>query len=106
MARRGPDQEPSDLAARRRADLVADAFEDRRDRAFEELEADVSGEAVADDDVAGPAQDVPALDVAAEVEVALREQRVRLERELVALLRLLADREQPHLGIVDLEHLV
>ena len=40
-----------------------------------------------------------ALDVAAEAEVALGEQRVRLERELVALLRLLADREQPHLGL-------
>src|SRR5262245_8496471 len=88
-ARRGPDQEAADLAASRGADLVADALEDRRDRALEELEADVAGEPVANDDVAGLAQDVPALDVAAEVEVALGEQRVRLERELVALLGLL-----------------
>src|SRR5213596_2489260 len=106
MARCGPDQQAADLAARGGADLVADALEDRRDRAFEELEADVAGEPVADDDVAGSAEDVPALHIAAEVEVALREQGVRLERELVALLGLLADREQPDLRIVDLEHLV
>ena len=53
MARGGPDQQAADLAARRGVDLVADPFEQRRDRAFEELEADVPGEAVADDDVAG-----------------------------------------------------
>jgi hypothetical protein len=38
------------------------------------------------------------------VEVALDEQGVSLERELVSLLGLFADREQPHLGIRDLEH--
>ena len=37
--------------------------------------------------------------------VGLAQQLVRLDRELVALLRLLADREQPHLGLGDVEDL-
>ena len=98
MARRGPDQEAAELAPRGGADLVPDAFEQRPDRAFEKLQADVAGEAVADDDVAGVAQQIAALGVAAEVEVGRDEQRVGLERELVALLRLLADREQADPG--------
>src|SRR5207247_6970137 len=106
MARCGPDEQADALDARGGADLVADALEDRRDRAFEELEADVAGEPVADDDVAGSAEDVPALHIAAGVELALREQGVRLERELVAPLGLLADREPPALRVIDLDHLV
>ena len=58
------------------------------------FERDVAGEPVGDDDVGGAVEDVAALGVAPEVEIGGREQRVRLERELVALLRLLADREE------------
>ena len=41
-----------------------------------------------------------------EVEGALGQERVRLERELVPLLRLLADREQAHLGVREAEDLL
>ena len=61
-----------------------------------------------DDDVDGALEQLAALDVARRSggRVLGREQLVRLERELVALLRLLADREQPHLGLVDVEDLL
>src|SRR5262245_45578467 len=99
MARRRPDEEAADLAPGRRADLVSGSFEERPDRAFEQLQADVARETVADDDVAGAAKEVPALDVPAEVQVGCDEECVCLQRELVAFLGLLADREEPHLGI-------
>ena len=52
-------------------DLLAEPLEHRLDRSLEQLQADVPREAVADDDVAAAAQQLAALDVAAEVEVAL-----------------------------------
>ena len=65
--------------------------------ALEQLQRDVAGEAVGDDDVGRAAQQVAALGVAGEVEPGrVAQQRVRLERQLVALLGLLADREQAH----------
>src|SRR5205085_1805602 len=73
------------------------------DRPLEELEADVSGEAVADDDVRRALEQLAALDIPAEAELARREERVRLERELVSLLGLLADREQAHVRLRDPE---
>ena len=73
---------------------------------FERLQRHVAGEAVADDDVAGSLEQLAALDVAVEAERARLEERVRLERELVPLLRLLADREQPHRGRCDVEDLL
>src|SRR5262245_22262705 len=76
VTRGRPDQEPPDLAARRRADLVPDPLEDGLDRALEQLQADVAREPVADDDVARLAEEVAALDVAAEAEVAPSEERV------------------------------
>ena len=68
----------------------------RRSAPSSSFSVDVPGEAVGDEDVGRAAQHVAALGVAGEVEAlgASREQRVRLERELVALLGLLADREQ------------
>ena len=53
-----------------------------------------------------PREDVAPLGVALEVEVARREELVRLERQLVPLLRLLADREEPHLRVRDAEDLL
>ena len=55
---------------------------------------------------AAPSSSVAALGVALEAELARREQRVRLERQLVPLLRLLADREQAHVGPLDVEDLL
>src|SRR5688572_30248448 len=75
MPRRRPDQEAADLPTSRRADLLADPFENSLDRALEQLEADVAGEAVTDDHVAGAIQQMAALDVAAEVEVGGGEER-------------------------------
>src|SRR5579884_267770 len=93
--RRGADEEAAELSPRRRLDLVAQRVEELHDRALEELERDVSREPVGDDHVGGASEQVAALDVAAEVEaVFVAEQPVRLERELVSLLVLLADREQ------------
>src|SRR5207247_3079294 len=88
------DQQPSELSASRRADLLAHSLEQGRDRAFEELQADVAREPVADDDVGRLAKQIAALGVAGEVEVAGGEQRMSLERQLVPLLRFLPDREQ------------
>src|SRR5215211_6967224 len=39
-----PDQDPAELASRRRSDLLAERVEDLRDRAFQELERDVARE--------------------------------------------------------------
>src|SRR5829696_7808304 len=103
---RRSDQETAELPARRRFDLLAQRVQHRLDRAFEQLQGDIAGEAVADDDVRGPGEQVPALGIAGELELARRQERVRLERELVSLLRLLADREQAHLRARDPEHLL
>src|SRR5205085_5719130 len=84
--RRRPDQETAELAARRGRDLLAERVEERLDRPLEELQADVAGEAVGDDDVGGAGEELAALDVALEAQVALGEEPVRLERELVPLL--------------------
>ena len=69
-----------------RGDLLAEGIEELPDRPFEQLEGDVAGEAVGHDDIRGEAEQLARLGVAREVEPALAEQRVRLERELVALL--------------------
>src|SRR5581483_6916433 len=94
-ARGRPDQEAAELAPGRRGDLLAERVEELPDRALEELQREVAGEAAGDDDVGGAAEEVAPLGVAAEVDAGrLAEERVRPDRELVALLRLLADREQ------------
>src|SRR5437868_12032622 len=102
----GTDEEPADGAARIGGDLLAECVEQRGDRPLEELERDVPGEAVGDDDVGRAAEDVAALAVATEVEVARGEELMRLERELVALLRLLADGEQAHFQVGHAEDLL
>src|SRR5581483_6974900 len=50
--------------------------------------------------------DVAALAVPGEVQIAGGEQRVRLDRQLVPLLRLLADGQKPDNRILDTEHLL
>src|SRR5437016_2234426 len=74
-----------------------------RDRSLEQLQDDVAGEAVGHDDVGGASEQLPPFRVTAEVEVARRQQLVGLERELVPLFGLLADREQPDLRVADVE---
>ena len=94
--RSGADEEPAEGSGRAGRDLLAQRVEQGANRPLDRLERDVAGEAVGDEDVGGALEDVAALGVAAEVELGGGEQLVRLERELVPLLRLLADREQPH----------
>ena len=77
---------------------MAQLVEQILDRPLEQLQDDVPGEAVRDDDVGRAAQELTALQVAVEVQLARAEERVRLERERVALLVLLADREQAHVA--------
>ena len=73
---------------------------------FEQLQRDVAGEPVGDDDVGGAREQLARLRVSREADPGgLAQQRVRLDRQLVALLGLLADREQPHLGVGDAEDL-
>src|SRR5436190_15176286 len=104
-ARGRPDQEPTELPAGRGGDLRTKRVEQRLDRPLEELQADVAGEAVANDDVGGALEQLAALDVAAEPKLARLEQRVRLECEVVALLRLLSDRQEADVGLRDAEDL-
>ena len=51
-------------------------------------------------------EEVAALDVSGEVQLAAAQELVRLDRELVALGRLLADREQAHLRVIAIEQLL
>ena len=102
-----PDEQSAHAAAAARDDFLAEGIEHGRDRPLRQLEHHVPGEAVADDDVRGAEQEVAALRVAAEVQpVCGGQQLVSLERELVPLLGLLADREQAHLGPGHVEHLL
>ena len=94
-ADRGLDQHAARLAPGGRRDLAAKPVERRPDRPLDRLQDDVARETVADDDVGRMREEPAALDVALEAEVARPQQLVRLERELVSLLRLLADRQQP-----------
>src|SRR6266566_3161391 len=106
-ARGRPDQQTAELGPSAGGDLVSQGTEDSGNRPFERLENDVAGEAVANDHVGGPFEQVAAFGVAPEVEVALLDQQaMRLERQLVSLLRLLADREQAHLRSEDAQDLL
>src|SRR5262245_55951572 len=105
-SRRATDQKTTDAATSTAADLLAQRVHERFDRSFHELERDVSREAVADDDVGGPVQEIAALGVALETEIAPGEQLMGLESQLVSLLGLLADREQAHRGTGDAEDLL
>src|SRR5207253_3343412 len=50
-ARRRPDEQAAELARRGGRDLLAEGVEQVLDRPFEQLQGDVAGEAVGDDDV-------------------------------------------------------
>ena len=88
-------QQVADARAERRRQLVVQQALDRLDQPFADLQRDVAGEAVADDDVDVAGVDVAPLDVADEVDRRVLEQLVRLARQLVALALFLADRQQP-----------
>ena len=99
----------ADAPARRRQRDVADRVERRLRDALDQLQRDVAGEAVGDDDVGDALGEPAALDVADETQrvaaVALRrEPRVRVEHELAAALRLDAVREQADARALDAEH--
>ena len=72
------------------------AAEQAVNRALEGLQSDVAGEAVTDDDVDPAFEQRSAFDVADEPNATTCDRVVRLEGELIALLSLLTDREQPH----------
>src|SRR5215510_4923472 len=77
--------------------LVAHRAAEEARGALGGLQEHVAGEAVGDDDVAGPLEQVAAFDGADEVQMPRRlDERQRLLHELVALALLLADRQQPH----------
>src|SRR5687768_6129564 len=86
VPRGGADEETADLSAGRAVDLVAERVEQRADRALHQLERDVAGEAVRDDDLSGALEQRAALDVALEIRLVLHEELVRLEHELASLL--------------------
>src|SRR5688572_22169205 len=91
----GPHEERAELRLEVATDLLARALGNVADHGLGQLEHHVAGEAVGDDHVHLAPQDVPALDVADEVHVRrLGQQAVRLLAELVALARLLADRQE------------
>ena len=69
------------------------------DQALTDLQHDVSGKSIADDDVGVPGVDVSALDVADEADRGLFQQLVRLASQLVALALFLPHRQQPDSGI-------
>ena len=72
--RRGADEQAADPPPPGGDDLLTQLLEHGLDRALHQLEDDVAGEAVADDDVRGALEQPAALDVAGEVEVALGEE--------------------------------
>src|SRR5206468_9901136 len=100
------DEHPAEGARSAGGDLLAQRVEQGADRPLDRLERDVAGEAVGDEDVRGALEDVAPLGVAAEVEIGGGEQLVRLERELVSLLGLLADGEEPNRRPRDAEDLL
>src|SRR2546430_2929426 len=77
------DEQAAELPRRGGGDLGAKRVEEGADRALEGLENDVAGETVGDDDGVGAAEDVAALRVAAEVQVACGGEVVRLARQPV-----------------------
>ena len=88
-------QQVADLARERALQLLAEQLLDHLDQAFTQLQRDVAGEAVADNHVGLPAENVPRLDVPDEVQPRALEQLMRLARQLVAFGFFLANRQQP-----------
>ena len=85
MPERPPRQQRSDAHRERARQLLAQQLLDHFDQPFADLQRDIAGEPVADDDVGVAAVDVARLDVADERERRRLEQPVRLARQLVAL---------------------
>ena len=104
--RRRPDEQSAELPPQRGGHLCPERIERRLDRPLEELERDVSREAVADDHVSGAREQVSPLRVADEAEATRLQLRVGLPDEAVPLLRLLADREEGDLGLLDSQDLL
>ena len=70
--RRGPDQQTTEFSPGRGGDLLTQCVEKFPDRPLEQLEGNVAGEPVSDDDVGGAPQQVARLGVADEVQAACR----------------------------------
>src|SRR4029078_11102420 len=82
----------------------ADRPGDHLGGAVEQLQGDVAGAAVGDDDVDAGGGKVAALDAAGEADPRrLAEQAVGLDDLLTALARLLPHRQQPDRGVADVE---
>src|SRR5436190_2370762 len=96
-----PDQKPADRGDRVGLDRVANRAGHGRRGALHELERDVAGEAIGHDDVGDPLRHVAALDVADEVERAVRQPGMRGDHVFGALVGLLAVREQADAGAGD-----
>src|SRR5205823_6274420 len=97
------DEQSADPAAERGRDLLAEGLEQILDRALEQLQRDVPGEAVRDDHVARPRDQVATLRVARKVQLARPEELMCLERELISLLGFLTDRQEPDLRIAHVQ---
>src|SRR5688572_26307211 len=69
-----PDQQPAELSPGGLGDLLAQRVEQLLDRPLQQLQGDVPGEAVGDDDVGREAQQLARLRVPLEVEAALLEE--------------------------------
>jgi hypothetical protein len=104
--RSGTDEETAELPARAFLDLLSELVEKRLDRPLHELERHVPREAVADHHVGGMREQLAALDVADEVEMAGLEKRMRLPDEAIPLLRLLADGEKSDGRVGDAQDLL
>ena len=99
-----PQQQAAELALPGRRGGLADLVEQPGAGALEQLEHDVAGEAVGDDDVDRAERDVAALDVAGEAQArVVGQQPVGVDHEAVALALLVAVREQADARLVDAE---
>ena len=102
----GLHEEVAERAPGRAAELVAQCREDEAREALEELDGHVADRCVADDDVGEVGDEVLALDVADEAQVAGRDEHRRVLDPLLPLATLFADREQGHGRLVNAEHLL
>src|ERR1044071_4284017 len=101
-----PHEQRAEHGQRVALDLLAHRAAEERGRALRGLQEHVAGEAVGDDDVAGPLEEIAALDGADEVQMARGfEERQHLLHELVALALLLADRQQPDARVLVAEEI-
>ncbi len=105
-AERRTDHEAAERPSSRGDDLLAQRLEHGPDRALEHLQRHVAREAVADDDLGRALEQQAPLDVPDKADPVRGKQLVGLADEPVALLRLLADREQTDLRVGEVQDLL